>query len=53
MELGEDEKRICEKYRARDANGRVQCDECPLATDIRWCVCKANITEEEWEEFQR
>lgn len=33
------EKRICEKYRARDANGYVYCNECPLVRG--YLICKA------------
>ena len=49
------EKKICEKYSARDENGNVHCHECPLAKgdrkyDFR---CKANShynkSTKEWE----
>lgn len=53
MELKEDEKKICRKYGARDEKGMVHCFECPLAIDTRDCICKANITKEEWEEYQK
>lgn len=53
MKLTDDEKKICEKYGARDSDNRVHCFECPLTIDTRYCVCKANITEEEWEEYQK
>ena len=33
------EKRICERYSKRDAEGLVHCKECPLAKDIG--ICKA------------
>lgn len=41
----ERERRICEKFSARDENGRVRCHECPLhkGNFAKWDFrCKAN-----------
>ena len=40
----EREKKLCEKYRARDKAGKVHCFECPLskATGYWDFRCKAN-----------
>lgn len=35
------EKKICAKYSARDAEGFVHCDECPLVVDKWNLLCKA------------
>lgn len=37
------EKEICRKYSARDENGKVHCNECPLVIDHRNCICKAAV----------
>jgi len=42
----EREKRICERYRARQADGKVRCRECPLndehyGVDMPPMTCKA------------
>lgn len=37
--MTEEEKKICDKYSARDAAGKVHCNECPLAIEVG--VCKA------------
>ena len=36
------EKKICEKYSARDEQGFVHCKECPLVVDHTEHLCKAN-----------
>lgn len=36
------EKSICDRYNARDAEGFVHCDECPIVKDIYLQLCKAN-----------
>ena len=36
------ERKICEKYSARDEYGFVHCKECPLVKDIAHILCKAN-----------
>ena len=41
--LTEKQKKICEKYSARDENGFVHCKECPLAIDHDGHTCKANM----------
>jgi hypothetical protein len=50
MTLTEEEKKICSYYSQTFDDGKVGCSRCPLQVDRRWCVCKANCTEEEWEE---
>ena len=52
MRLTEEEKKICDEYKKRDAFNRVHCFECPLALNIRYCVCKANVTAEEYREWK-
>ena len=46
MKLTENEKAICKKYSARDEEGLVHCNECPLFIDNpetwNW-TCYANI----------
>ncbi len=49
MRLTAEEREICKKYSERDENNTVHCFECPLAIDIRFCLCKANVTKKEWE----
>lgn len=51
MRLTEEEKAICKKY-SRRIDGKVQCNRCPLAVDIRYCVCKRNATAEEYREYK-
>lgn len=36
------ERKICEKYSARDEYGFVHCKECPLVKDLQGFLCKAN-----------
>lgn len=50
MKLTEEEQKICDLYGEPGAEGKVHCSECPLVIDAKWCVCKANCTEEEWAE---
>jgi len=50
MTLTEEEKEICNYYSQTFADGKVGCSRCPLQVDKRWCICKANCTEEEWKE---
>ena len=40
--MTERQKKICEKYSARDADGYVHCNECPLLIDKYEYMCKAN-----------
>ena len=42
MALTERQKRICEKYSARDKDGLVHCKECPLAVDHYAFMCRSN-----------
>lgn len=50
MTLTEEEQKICSYYSQTFADGKVGCSGCPLAIDTRWCICKANCTDEEWAE---
>lgn len=52
MKLTDEEKKICKKYGKRDKDYKVHCYECPLAIDTRYCICKANVTEEEYREWK-
>lgn len=36
------ERKICDKYSARDEYGFVHCKECPLVKDRFSLLCKAN-----------
>ena len=58
MLTSESEKRICDKYSAKDANGMVHCRECPLnndhyGVDMPPMTCKAimhyNRKTQRWE----
>lgn len=40
-EMTEEEKAICKKYSARDEEGKVHCNECPLVIDKMSYICKA------------
>lgn len=52
MKLTAEEKGICKKYSRRDKGGFVHCRECPLAVDIRYSLCKENLTKKEWKEYR-
>ena len=52
MRLTLEEQKICKEYSKRDENNSVHCFECPLVLNIRYCVCKANVTEEEYKEWK-
>lgn len=52
MKLTDEEKEICKKYGRRDEEGFVHCHECPLAFDIRYYLCKSNLTKNEWKEYR-
>ena len=39
--LTEKQKKVCEKYSARDKEGFVHCNECPLVVDKWGHVCRA------------
>lgn len=39
--LTEKQKKICEKYSARDEEGLVHCKECPLAIDHYAHTCRS------------
>lgn len=42
MLSNERQRRICTKYSARDHEGLVHCNECPLVISVAWCMCHAN-----------
>ena len=46
------EKAICEKYSAKDQNGKVHCSDCPLVVSAAALMCKAtahyNYRRKEW-----
>ena len=42
MKLSEKEQAICDRYSARDADGYVRCNACPLVIDRAACLCVAN-----------
>lgn len=52
--LTEKQKKICEKYKARDEKGLVHCKECPLVIDHDWHTCRAFMhydrSKKEWVE---
>ena len=50
MRLTDEEKEICKKYSKRDENNKVHCYECPLVLNLRFCICKANISKKDWDE---
>ena len=52
MILTEDEAVICRKFSERDEEGYVRCPVCPLAVDKGFLLCKANMTEKEWEDWK-
>lgn len=49
MKLAKEEKEICNEYSKRDEKGFVHCNECPLAIDKRYALCKKTITKQEWD----
>ena len=49
MRLTKEEKEICKEYSKRDEKGFVHCNECPLAVDERYALCKKTITKQEWD----
>ena len=49
MKLTKKEQEICNRYSARDSNGFVHCNECPLVFDT--LLCKSNCDETEWDEY--
>ena len=52
MKLTEEEQEICKLYGRRHEDGRTRCSECPMVMDSRFCICKANCTEEEYKEWK-
>lgn len=51
MELTPQEQRVCDVFSRDDGSGKVRCSECPLCLNSHFAVCKANVTEEEYEEW--
>jgi hypothetical protein len=52
MRLTIEEKKICNRYSQRRQDGLVHCSECPLVLDRNHCLCKSNVTKQEWERFK-
>ena len=38
----ERQKDICRKYSARDKDGYVHCNDCPLVVDRKYHMCRSN-----------
>jgi len=53
MRLSKEEKEICKKYSKRDNKGLVHCNECPLAYDKKYALCKANISKKDYILYKR
>ena len=53
MKLTKEEEKICLQYGAPDESGKAHCSECPLLLDMRYGLCKAYCTEEEWDREER
>lgn len=53
MRLTPKEREICKQYSKRDENNLVHCYECPLVISIRDCLCKANVSEREYDDCER
>ncbi len=49
MNLTVEEFLICREYADR-SKGKSHCKDCPMMIDPHILLCKANCTEEEWEE---
>lgn len=44
MRLTEREKETCEQYSATGKDGKVNCNSCPLVIDVKYHICKANVS---------
>ena len=42
MLKSERQKNICRIYSARDENGYVHCNDCPLVVDRKYHMCRSN-----------
>ena len=42
MLKSEKQMEICKKYSARDLNGYVHCNDCPLVIDKKYMMCRSN-----------
>ena len=42
MLKSERQKNICRKYSARDKDGFVHCNDCPLVVDRKYQMCRSN-----------
>lgn len=51
MKLTREEKKICNKYKQPDNQGKIQCIVCPLIISIEACICKANVSKEFIEKY--
>ena len=52
MRLTKEEKEICAKYSARDEQGFVHCNECPLVMDKSINLCKKVASLQEVTEYK-
>lgn len=51
MNLTVEEFMICREYSDRSKDGKTHCKECPMMMNDHILLCKANCSEEEWEEY--
>ncbi len=51
MNLTVEEFLTCREYADRSKDGHTHCKDCPMMMDAHILLCKANCTEEEWEEY--
>lgn len=51
MKLTTRQQSFCDKYRKRDAEGKVHCNECPYVLDEYGCLCIAAITKEDYLDY--
>ena len=42
MLKSERQKNICRRYSARDKDGYVHCNDCPLVVDRKYHMCRSN-----------
>ena len=52
MRLTREEQKICDRYSKADETGHVHCEDCPLALNTHYCVCKANVDVEDYSYWQ-
>lgn len=51
MRLTPREKAVCREYSARDEEGKVHCNDCPLRIEVG--ECKATVTAKEWKKWEK